>query len=87
VDDVLVVNEVVDWVNKKRCVIFKIDFEKAYDSVSWSFLDYMLQRSGFDEKWRLWTKACIFGGSLSILVNGSPTEQINIKGVNLEANY
>ncbi|MCI34112.1 LINE-1 reverse transcriptase like, partial [Trifolium medium] len=34
VDGVLVVNEVVDWVKraKKMCVIFKVDFEKAYDS-------------------------------------------------------
>ncbi|PNX97042.1 cytochrome p450 [Trifolium pratense] len=50
----------------------------AYDSVSWSFLDYMLRRFGFDAKWRSWVKACVFAGSLSVLVNGSPTEQIDI---------
>ncbi|PNX93719.1 ribonuclease H [Trifolium pratense] len=60
------------------CVIFKVDFEKAYDSVNWSFLDYMLQGFGFDNKWRGWMKACIFAGSLLVLVNGCPTEQINI---------
>jgi hypothetical protein len=53
VDGVLVVNEVVDWVKKakKECIIFKVDFEKAYDSVDWGFLKYMLQRCGFCGKW------------------------------------
>jgi hypothetical protein len=30
-------------------------------------------------KWIAWMKACVFGGSMYILVNGSPTEEINIK--------
>jgi hypothetical protein len=55
-------------------MIFKVDFEKAYDSVSWSFLDYLLGRFGFGSKWRDWMKAYLFPGSLSVLVNGSPTE-------------
>jgi hypothetical protein len=35
VDGVLVVNELVDWAKRqnKQCLIFKVDFEKAYDSV------------------------------------------------------
>jgi hypothetical protein len=53
-DEVVVVNEVVDLARrlKKECLILKVDFEKAYDSVSWSFLEYMLRRLGFGEKWR-----------------------------------
>jgi hypothetical protein len=44
VDGVVVVNEVVELAKKsnKDCLIFKVDFEKAYDSVYWGFLDYML---------------------------------------------
>jgi hypothetical protein len=30
-------------------------------------------------KWIVWMKACVCGGSMSILVNGCPTEEINIK--------
>ncbi|MCI00911.1 LINE-1 reverse transcriptase like, partial [Trifolium medium] len=39
VDGVMVVNEVVDLAKRtgKDCMIFKVDFEKAYDSVDWSF--------------------------------------------------
>jgi len=48
-DSVLVANEVlkeVKW-RKKSCVYFKVDYEKAYDFVSWDFLYYMLGRLGF----------------------------------------
>jgi hypothetical protein len=81
VDGVLVVSEVIDYAKKsgKECLIFKVDFEKAYDSVDWGFLDYMLRRFGFGEKWRSWMKACICSGNMSVLVNGCPTEEICIK--------
>ena len=50
---VLIANEVIDEAKRstKPCCIFKVDFEKAYDSVSWDFLIYMLNRSGFNSKW------------------------------------
>jgi hypothetical protein len=56
VEGVVEVNEVIDYAKKtgKDCLIFKVDFEKAYDSVDWNFLDYMLQRFGFGPKWRVW---------------------------------
>ena len=45
-DVVLIANEVVD--EKRRSgVVFKIDFEEAYDHVDWGFLDHVLQRKGF----------------------------------------
>ncbi|CAJ2635167.1 unnamed protein product [Trifolium pratense] len=81
VDSVLVVNEVVELAKKSRreCLIFKVDFEKAYDSVEWGFLEYMLKRFGFGAKWIEWIRACVFAGNFSVLVNGSPTMEINIK--------
>jgi hypothetical protein len=81
VDGVLVVNELVDYAKKakKDCLIFKVDFEKAYDLVDWGFLEYMMGRVGMRAKWVAWMKACVFGGSMSVLVNGSPTEEISIQ--------
>ena len=32
----------------------KLDYEKAYDRVSWSFLEEMLISRGFGEKWVKW---------------------------------
>jgi hypothetical protein len=77
-DGVVVLNEVVDFVKryKKECLILKVDFEKAYDSVSWGFLDCMLGHFGFSVKWRAWMKRCVCNGNLSVLVNGSPMEQV-----------
>lgn len=43
------------------------------------FLDYMLWRFGFDVWWRRWMCACVCSGILSVLVNGSPTEVIQIR--------
>lgn len=42
--DILVLNEVVDFVkkNKKMSFIFKANFEKPYDSVMWEYLDKMM---------------------------------------------
>ncbi|WJX46310.1 Amidase 1 [Trifolium repens] len=60
-DGVVVANEVIDLAkrSKKECLVFKVDFEKAYDSVSWTFLDYMLRNVGFGDKWRAWMKTCV----------------------------
>jgi len=74
---ILILNEVVEEAcrRKKPVMIFKVDFEKAYDTVSWSFLDYMLHRLGFCLKWRKWISACLHSATISILVNGSPTKE------------
>ncbi|GKV15062.1 hypothetical protein SLEP1_g25863 [Rubroshorea leprosula] len=79
-DGVVIANEVIDEAKKKRkkAFLFKIDFEKAYDKVSWSFLDHMMQKMGFCEKWRLWIQECLRSSLISILVNGSPSRQFNV---------
>jgi hypothetical protein len=66
VDGVVVVNEVVDLAKRtgQSCMIFKVDFEKAYDSVEWSYVNYMLDRFGFCAKWKDWIRACVFSGNM-----------------------
>lgn len=77
---VLVVNEVLNLAKKshKDCLIFKMNFEKVYDSVNWRFLEYMLAHFGFEDRWRAWIRACAFSRNDSILVNRSLTEEISI---------
>nr|KAJ0209562.1 hypothetical protein LSAT_V11C400208020 [Lactuca sativa] len=40
-DGPLILNEVISWLkkNKKKAFTFKVDFEEAFDSFSWEFLD------------------------------------------------
>ncbi|KAL4360722.1 hypothetical protein GQ457_04G018500 [Hibiscus cannabinus] len=79
-DCALVANEVVDSVRKSgnSCVVFKADFQKAYDTVEWSFLDLMMHKFGFGKKWRDWIMACVSTASISVLVNGTPTKRFRI---------
>lgn len=64
-------------------VIFKVDFEKAYDRVDWSFVDYMLRRFGLGDTWRGWMRECILTTSFFVLVNGSPSTQSSEKASSL----
>nr|GEX31625.1 RNA-directed DNA polymerase, eukaryota, reverse transcriptase zinc-binding domain protein [Tanacetum cinerariifolium] len=73
----LLVNELVDWYKKKKkkMVILKIDFEKAFDSISWDYLDNMLEFVNFLTRWRRWISACLYSARSSLLINGSPTQE------------
>jgi hypothetical protein len=50
-------------------VIFKIDFEKAYDKVKWRFLQQTLRTKGFSQKWCEWVQNFTQGGNVNIKVN------------------
>jgi len=52
-DNVLIASESVHYLRKEKSkrVVVKVDFEKAYDSVDWDFLMYMMDILGFNHKW------------------------------------
>ncbi|GKU96326.1 hypothetical protein SLEP1_g9574 [Rubroshorea leprosula] len=81
VDGVLVLNEVVEEVKRKKqqAFVFKADFAKAYDCVNWSFLEWMMDRMGFGTKWRSWIMECLSSSRISVLINGSPTEEFKVE--------
>ncbi|KAE8716020.1 hypothetical protein F3Y22_tig00110156pilonHSYRG00217 [Hibiscus syriacus] len=70
-------NEAIDFWRKKgrKGVVFKADFRRAYDSVEWPILLRLLKVMGFRDKWISWINLCISSASISVLVNGSPTEE------------
>lgn len=37
---------------KKELMLFKVDFEKAYDSVDWGYLDAVMSKMAFPILWR-----------------------------------
>jgi hypothetical protein len=86
-DFVLITNECLDsrLKSSQPGVLCKLDMEKAYDHVNWSFffffdkydqvnwnfLIYMLRRCGFSLIWQKWIYNCVSTARFSILVNGS----------------
>ncbi|GKC22495.1 RNA-directed DNA polymerase, eukaryota, reverse transcriptase zinc-binding domain protein [Tanacetum coccineum] len=80
-DGPLMVNEIVDWFKRKKrtLMIFKVDFEKAFDSVSWDFLYKVMSFTGFSQKWISWIRGCLSSARTSIIVNGSPTKEFSLK--------
>jgi hypothetical protein len=64
-------HEIIHEVSKKKesRVILKLDYEKAYDRVSWTFLMEMLQSRGFGSLWISWIRNIVEGGSICVRIN------------------
>lgn len=80
-DGVLIANEAISWLKKrnKEGILLKIDFQSAYDSVLWDFIDHIMQEMGFGHKWRKWVMSCISTPSISILLNGTPLRPVRME--------
>lgn len=80
-DVILLTNEIVDEARrkKKEVLLFKVDFEKAYDSVDWKFLYILMTNMGFHENWRKWIAECLKTFTVSVLINGSPTNEFRME--------
>ncbi|WOH11192.1 hypothetical protein DCAR_0830672 [Daucus carota subsp. sativus] len=76
-DGILITSEVVSLLqqDKIRGLVFKIDFEKAFDRVKWSFVLEVLKAMNFGSAWIAWIQAIFESSSISVLVNGSPTTE------------
>ena len=76
-DNVLVTFEAMHHISKKKSgkvgeMALKLDMSKAYDRVEWVFLEKIMQKLGFDEKWRAMIMRCVTTVSYSIKINGKP---------------
>ena len=56
----------------RKGVVFKVDFEKAYDHVEREFVDFVLERKGFGSTWRKWIRGCLSFVEYSVIINGIP---------------
>jgi len=79
-DGILIANEVVDEAKRlnKELLVFKVDFEKTYDSVDLRYLDAVMSKMNFPKIWRKWILECVGSATASVLVNGCPTDEFPI---------
>lgn len=77
-DNAIVLQEVIHHLNKKKSkrgdIVFKLDLEKAYDRVDWSFLKKTLIMVCFHEVIISLIMHGIASSSISLLWNGSRME-------------
>lgn len=80
-DNILLSHELIKGYGRKnispRCML-KIDLQKAYDSVEWPFLKYLMLELGFPFQFVTWVMACLTIVSYSFNVNSEMT--ISIEG-------
>src|ERR1044072_6381284 len=78
VDNAIVLQEIIHHMkrgkNKNKNIIFKLDLEKAYDSVSWEFLRDTLLFFGFPQTTIELIMFCVSSSSLTLLWNGTRLE-------------
>ncbi|KAK1614885.1 hypothetical protein QYE76_020402 [Lolium multiflorum] len=69
---IALINEIIHETKSKRLrgVFLKLDFEKAYDRVNWSFLREVLLRKGFNPGWVHRVLSLVSGGQTAITING-----------------
>uniref|UniRef100_A0A2N9IDR3 Reverse transcriptase domain-containing protein n=1 Tax=Fagus sylvatica TaxID=28930 RepID=A0A2N9IDR3_FAGSY len=80
-DNTIIAQEVVSSMKKSIVkdgfIAIKLDMEKAYDMMEWSFLLHILKLLGFCDKWIELIRECISSPSFSVLINGSPHDMIS----------
>ena len=75
-DGVVIATEAVHSMatSKEKAMFIKLDMAKAYDRVSWEFLQKILLTFGFAEEWVDWILSCVTSPSFSVLINGEPSD-------------
>ena len=81
-DNVLVAFETMHHINQKKGgakgeMALKLNMSKAYDRVEWRCLDKIMEKLGFNSRWRNLMLQCISTVTYSIRINGKQCGQIS----------
>ena len=76
-DNILVAYETLHTMHarmwgKVGYMALKLYMSKVYDRVGWAFLEAVMRKMGFDEKWVGLVMACVTSVKYSIIINGEP---------------
>ena len=80
-DNVLAAFETMHCIDQRRkgkeaLMALKLDMSKAYDRVEWGFLEAMMRRLGFHDRWVSLMMMCVTSVNYSVLINGVPKGNI-----------
>eukprot|EP00253_Pinus_taeda_P008598 PITA_08598 len=74
-DGIILTHEIIHSLKQSRKpgMLLKIDLSKAFDNISWDYMQKVLHAFGFDSAWIRWVNSLISSAFFSILINGIPT--------------
>ena len=80
-ENMMIAKELLHSIRMKKgkhgLVILKLDMEKAYDCLEWSFTKNVLLNFGFLTRFVDWILQCVTTSSATILLNGNPCSKFS----------
>lgn len=69
-DNIIAAQEIIFSLQNHKifCLAFKVDFEKAFDSLDWNFLLEVLAARGFGPRWISWIQTILSTAKIQILI-------------------
>ena len=64
---------------KQEGLLYKLNYENAFDNLDWSFLHSIFIARQFHAKWCGWIVSILQSNKVALLINGGPTKQIRTK--------
>ena len=80
-DNIFLVFEAIKWAldDKHELTMLLLDFEKAYDRVSWTFLCIAMEKMGFHTRWIEQVMLLNMNASASIIINGERSKTFQLQ--------
>eukprot|EP00253_Pinus_taeda_P002079 PITA_02079 len=74
-DGIILTHEIIHSLKttKQAGMLLKLDLSKAFDKLSWTYIQHMLSAFGFCSMWVRWIMILITSSQFSILINGIPS--------------
>jgi hypothetical protein len=79
-ENIRTITDIIDYCKSKRlsAILLLIDFEKAFDTVNWQFLEQVLKKFNFGEIFRKWVKILYTDVKSYIVNNGHFSDYFQI---------